>query len=626
MYDRARRHGTDADTATTAARAPGKRTLTGQLAPRVSAAAGAALGHDFTSVTVHEDGQADALGTRAFAHGEELHFAAGAYQPDSPAGLSLIGHELAHVAQQREGRVAPTGVIGGMAVNTDPALEAEADAGGARVAQGFDLDTFLDFGLPSPRGAEGAGAASTAVVQGEDLPSTDVAPSASPAPTSRVVTGGDKYRYEQRVDGTIVILAGKGGVPLVPPLVLEPGDATGRAIAAELDALHGPFPAPSPAGGTPPEAEETSGVVEGEPETSLIPPLDRIIAGIGGVVDGVLAAIGSLFGESAPAADDPTAPQPPSPVEGPASAPSEAAPTAPVVTRDPNAPPPTLGQVPGAPEVPGGEPLAPTTTAMTDSVGEGGKNQHDDLVLVQSRLRDLGYPVNATGAIDDATIRAIKLFQAARTAYAVQPGQKGSLVGWIDGRIDAGGPSAKALFSNAAQPFTSIAPSGVKPIGTSPQASLDAATGESRAIWDRLLAVWNQVSPYLVGDAYMSSGYRSEADQARIIEDFYVKTKVQGGYKEALIATHGEAGWSAYVGLDDDGSIEIKRQRVKALGQDVAAPGSSPHQSGRAIDIGGTQEAEQILALLRFAIEIDAALVTLVLYEKNTCIHLEFAA
>ena len=38
----------------------------------------------------------------------------------------------------------------------------------------------------------------------------------------------------------------------------------------------------------------------------------------------------------------------------------------------------------------------------------------------------------------------------------------------------------------------------------------------------------------------------------------------------------------------------------------------------------GSQEAEQILALLRFAIEVDATLVSSLLYEKNTCVHIEF--
>ena len=43
------------------------------------------------------------------------------------ADEETLAHELAHVYQQLEGRVKPTGEIGGQKVNTDPALEKEAD-------------------------------------------------------------------------------------------------------------------------------------------------------------------------------------------------------------------------------------------------------------------------------------------------------------------------------------------------------------------------------------------------------------------------------------------------------------------------------------------------------------------
>jgi hypothetical protein len=135
------------------------------LPPRMTAHASAVLGHDFANVSVHQDGQADALGTRAFARGDELHFASGNYDPTSSSGMSLIGHELAHVAQQREGRVTATGNAGGMAANRDSSLEAEADASAGRIVQGFNLDAFLDVGAPRV-----GSMAAAPVVQGEDLP------------------------------------------------------------------------------------------------------------------------------------------------------------------------------------------------------------------------------------------------------------------------------------------------------------------------------------------------------------------------------------------------------------------------------------------------------------------------
>jgi len=93
------------------------------------------FGADFSSVRIHPGPQAQAQGAIAYAQGTNLHFAPGAYDPHSESGQQLLGHELAHVVQQAEGRVStPTQAKGG--VNSDPALEQEADDMGARAARG----------------------------------------------------------------------------------------------------------------------------------------------------------------------------------------------------------------------------------------------------------------------------------------------------------------------------------------------------------------------------------------------------------------------------------------------------------------------------------------------------------
>ena len=92
-----------------------------------------AFGADFSDVRVHVGPQAGAIGALAFTLGSDIHFAPGLYNPDSHHGQSLLGHELAHVLQQRAGRVRnPFG--SGIAVVQDPALEAEADRLGLRAA------------------------------------------------------------------------------------------------------------------------------------------------------------------------------------------------------------------------------------------------------------------------------------------------------------------------------------------------------------------------------------------------------------------------------------------------------------------------------------------------------------
>lgn len=93
----------------------------------------AAFGANFSDVRVHVGPEAPAIGAIAFSWGSDLHFAPGQYNPHTPHGQFLLGHELAHVVQQRTGRVAnPFG--SGVAVVQDQALEAEADRLGRMAA------------------------------------------------------------------------------------------------------------------------------------------------------------------------------------------------------------------------------------------------------------------------------------------------------------------------------------------------------------------------------------------------------------------------------------------------------------------------------------------------------------
>jgi Domain of unknown function (DUF4157) len=91
------------------------------------------FGMSFDDVRVHVGPEAPSIGALAFTKGSDIYFAPGQYDPASARGQQLIGHELAHVVQQRQGRVQnPLGA--GVAVVQDPALEAEADAMGRRAA------------------------------------------------------------------------------------------------------------------------------------------------------------------------------------------------------------------------------------------------------------------------------------------------------------------------------------------------------------------------------------------------------------------------------------------------------------------------------------------------------------
>lgn len=94
----------------------------------------AVFGTRLADVRIHEGPQASAIGAVAFTLGNEIHFAPGHFVPGTGAGRQLLGHEIAHVLQQKSGRVRnPLG--GGLVVLQDSALEAEAERMGLRAAQ-----------------------------------------------------------------------------------------------------------------------------------------------------------------------------------------------------------------------------------------------------------------------------------------------------------------------------------------------------------------------------------------------------------------------------------------------------------------------------------------------------------
>jgi hypothetical protein len=94
---------------------------------------GRAFGHDFSSVRVHAaSARPAAMGTQAITEGDDVYFAPRAFHAQSYAGRAMIGHELTHVVQQRQGRVS----AGAGRVSVDPSLEREAHEAGLRAARG----------------------------------------------------------------------------------------------------------------------------------------------------------------------------------------------------------------------------------------------------------------------------------------------------------------------------------------------------------------------------------------------------------------------------------------------------------------------------------------------------------
>lgn len=110
------------------------------------------IGADFSDVKIHSNSQrATDAGALAYTQGNDVHFAPGQYDPSSTNGQELIGHELTHVVQQREGRVEANNKINGLPLNDDKGLEKEADEMGAHVSQrkvGSSASSFQTASAP----------------------------------------------------------------------------------------------------------------------------------------------------------------------------------------------------------------------------------------------------------------------------------------------------------------------------------------------------------------------------------------------------------------------------------------------------------------------------------------------
>jgi hypothetical protein len=96
------------------------------------------LGTDLSDVRVHTGSEshqaADAVGAKAYAVGNDVHFGAGQYDPHSNDGQHLIAHEVAHTVQQRGG--SPTRQNKLAVSSPGDSFEREADSAASAMVSG----------------------------------------------------------------------------------------------------------------------------------------------------------------------------------------------------------------------------------------------------------------------------------------------------------------------------------------------------------------------------------------------------------------------------------------------------------------------------------------------------------
>ncbi len=218
-------------------------------------------------------------------------------------------------------------------------------------------------------------------------------------------------------------------------------------------------------------------------------------------------------------------------------------------------------------------------------VGRRGTNLKADVRAIQERLNEIGKgPVSVSGICDSQTLEAIHAFQ---DHFMLVP----------DEVIAPEGTSLKFLRAWKKKPIS---------------------TGVN-LVFGKLQRAWDLVDPLLPEGSYCSSGYRSADEQRRILHIFY---KVK--YKDDIIEAYGKKQYEEALKdlLKHESSV---LEMVKGVGQDVARPGASMHQKGRAIDVGGPDrldnEQKRIIKLVAHA--NPQVLTGKVLKERNGCVHFE---
>jgi hypothetical protein len=165
-----------------------------------------------------------------------------------------------------------------------------------------------------------------------------------------------------------------------------------------------------------------------------------------------------------------------------------------------------------------------------------------------------------------------------------------------DGVISVGGPTHKVLSKWKTGPIKA----GVQLPG-------------------RLKEAWDWVSPLLPEGSYCSSGFRSAEEQRRILHNFYLHT-----FRSQLIAKYGLTSYESMKINLLANEAQILNM-VRGVGQQIAAPGKSMHQRGKAIDIGGPSTVDQTqVDVVKLVARAHRDLLSgKVLKERNGCVHFE---
>jgi hypothetical protein len=159
-------------------------TSTGQALPEdLADRFSASLGADLSRVRIHTGAEsasaARAVGAKAYAVGQDVHFAAGQYDPASAAGQHLLAHEVAHTVQQSGGSEVRQNKL--EVSSPGDAHEAEAD----RAAEAMVAGDATSITTSAPAGVSRFWDEVSELIFGEEEVATKTPYQPGPAPSAQ---------------------------------------------------------------------------------------------------------------------------------------------------------------------------------------------------------------------------------------------------------------------------------------------------------------------------------------------------------------------------------------------------------------------------------------------------------
>lgn len=238
-----------------------------------------AFGHDFSHVRIHVDARAakaaDQLNAHAYALGSDLYFNAGEYAPGTPQGDRLLAHELTHVVQHDQGKLAGDD---GVSNPSDPSEQEAYGNEGRILSELSSIDSVpaapVEAG-PAAEPARETGAAQAAepamrsAAEGETGPEAQEADHADPLKPLK-----DRAKNPAQID----TLAGRVGDPNKLVSLMDRVDDAGH-LTEMLDKV--------------PDTEALGALLEQVPNPAKLAPLMGTLGAGGDALPALLDEVGA---------------------------------------------------------------------------------------------------------------------------------------------------------------------------------------------------------------------------------------------------------------------------------------------------------------------------------------------